>query len=279
MGTLERVRTGGQVFLRSPKLASMGVPHGFSTRHGGVSAAPFDSMNLGRAGGVPVELSDPAENRAENLRRFQSAVGLSDRRVARVHQVHGAAIVEVSVSPPAGGPRRDPASEADPQADALVSVAPGAAMMVTIADCAAILLACPRSGAVAAIHAGWRGVVAEVVHAAVERLVALRAEREELRAALGPCIGVEAFEVGEEVAHAFRDLGLGACVRARASAKPTIDLAAAVIMQLEAAGLSSERIDRADACTVAGRSEFFSYRRDGARSGRMAAIIGSPKAP
>lgn len=293
MATLQRRERDGVAWWGSPELVELGIVHGFSTRRGGVSEAPFDSLNLGRAGGVPLHSSDPPANRAENLRRFQSALGIGGRRVARVHQVHGAVVVDadalerrgadlaertIEACEPRGAEPREradphPAVRQDPQADALVSATGDAALMVTIADCAPVLLACARSGVIAAVHAGWRGVVAGVVGAAIDRMAALGADRAEIRAAIGPCIGVAAFEVGEEVAAAFSDLGLGDAVRPRAGARPTIDLAGAVERQLRAAGVAARHVDRGEHCTVADRDDFFSYRRDGARGGRMAALI------
>lgn len=288
--TLVRVDRAGVVFWRSPALDALGVPHGFSTRHGGVSTAPFDTLNLGRAGGVPMELSDPQENRTENLRRFMHAVGIEGRLVARVHQVHGAVVIDASagaIEGTAAGDGRDPraavdahdpcaastARPSDPYADALVSARGSQALMVTVADCAPILLACARSGVIAAVHAGWRGVIAGVVDAAIARMQSLGADGAEIRVAIGPCIGVDSFEVGDEVVDAFMSSALSDAVRRRPGARATIDLSGAVWTQLRRAGIPGEHIDCSERCTVADNRDCFSYRRDGARSGRMAAII------
>jgi len=252
-----------------------------------MSAAPFDSLNLGRAGGVAAELSDPQANLTENLRRFQAAVGVIDRPIARVHQVHGAAVVDatacssLAMSGRDGAVARDASATAldsrsaapDAMADALVAIDAAPALMITVADCAPILIACPRSGVISAIHAGWRGVVAGVIDAAITRMAALGAERSELRAAIGPCIGIDAFEVGDEVADAFAQVDLCSTVRRSTHERAHIDLSAAVEQQLRRAGVLLTHIDRSERCTVTDAHDFFSYRRDGARSGRMAAII------
>jgi len=299
MATLARSERDGVAWWWSPSLEAIAVPHGFSTRHGGVSRAPFDSLNLGRAGGVTAELSDPQEHRTENLRRFQRALGLKGRRVVRVHQVHGASVVEAGDHCPAAaadrrhgateitGPTReqtgaDPDSATtltDPQADAIVGRGTDAALMVTVADCAPVLLACPTSRVIAAVHAGWRGVVAGVVPAAIERMRARGARVDEIRAAIGPCIGPEAFEVGDEVVAAFVATGLDHAIRPRHGRRSTIDLVHAVTRQLSRAGVNGQFIDRTSACTWRDAGDFFSYRRDGARSGRMAAMIAIAEGP
>ena len=128
--------------------------------------------------------------------------------------------------------------------------------------------------AVAAVHAGWRGVVDGVLPAAVATLASrLNVAPAKLFAAIGPCIGVGHFEVGPEVAEAFAAAGLGNHVD-HSHAKPHIDLAAAITGQLCAAGVPASHIDRSDACTYRDRDEFFSHRRDQGKTGRMAAVIG-----
>jgi YfiH family protein len=228
-------------------------PHGFSTRCGGVSPAPWDSLNLGNAvGDEPLRV-------AENWRRLEEATGLS---FARVKQVHGARVVT------AAGPGA-PCEEAD----AVVSGARGVAACVSVADCVPILIADPASGVVAAVHAGWRGTVARAAAAAVEALTARGGTRpEELLAAIGPSIGPCCYEVSPELAAEFED-SFGAGVVDRSRAAPRLDLWEANARALGAAGLQPERVDRLRRCTACERGTFFSHRRDAGSTGRQVAWI------
>jgi YfiH family protein len=154
------------------------------------------------------------------------------------------------------------------EADALVLRAGGAAGVRT-ADCASILLGDKHSGAVAAVHAGWRGVVAGVLPAAVRALVGTRTGG--LRAALGPCIGPCCFEVGTDVADALSAACGADVTRPGRRERPHADLGAAVLAQLAALGVQA--VERVGGCTVCAPDGWHSYRRDGARSGRMLAVI------
>ncbi len=266
MRPLERIEPKpGLVVYRSALLASHGFAHAFSTRHGGVSAAPFDSMNLGIAN-APGE-PDTDANVAANAARLMEAIGAGDARMVRVRQVHGCA---VHACVPGAGP-----ATAAAEADAVVSGNASQAACVRTADCVPVLVACPDTGAVAAIHAGWRGIVAGVVAKAVGEL-ALRhgCRASALLAAIGPCIGRDVYEVGPEVAGEFA-ASVGACfVLPAHEGRPRehIDCFGAVRSQLLACGLAQDAIDGAELCTVR-TPDFFSHRRDGARSGRMGAVI------
>lgn len=241
--------------LESPLLSAF--RHGFTTRDGGVSDPPYDRLNLGGAVG-----DDPARV-AENWRRLERATGL---RFARVRQVHGARVVR------AGAP-----CEPTEEADAVLSTAEGVAACVSVADCVPVLLADPGTGAVAAIHAGWRGTLAR---AAAEGVLALAREAgappSRLLAAVGPSIGPCCYEVSEDLAAQFRGaLGEGVVRGGRA---PTLDLWRANAAVLAAAGVRTERIEVLARCTSCERDRFFSHRRDAGRTGRQMAFI-APRAP
>ena len=261
---LERQTTAdGIVYYASPLLRAAGVPHAFSTRLGGMSRPPFDSMNLGNPNGCAVQ--DDYENVWANYRLLQAAAGCGGRELCRVHQVHGAAVVRV---------RRGEAFDVSAKADALVGDDPGRVLSVRVADCVPVLLATADGRVVAAVHAGWRGVVAGVVGAAVREATDLAGTGAPLMAAVGPCIGGEAFEVGSEVLAEFRRaFGADAPVRGRADGKGWVDLRAAVRRQLVAAGVGTDHIDSTDRCTYRDAGEFFSHRRENGVTGRMAAII------
>jgi YfiH family protein len=240
--------------------------HGFTTRAGGVSAPPFDTLNLGGKWG-----DDPAHV-AENRRRLARAVG-GPIYVAR--QVHGVALARVR--------RGDaPESIARLEADGLYSDLPGLTVGVFAADCIPALIVDSRSGAFAAVHAGWRGTVAGVLPAAVRALATdFGARPTDLRVALGPGIGPCCFEVGGEVAAAFvalcPDAAASGVVRPSARGRPEksqIDLKAANRLLLERAGVAPEAIDAGPECTHCDPASFFSFRRDGSATGQQMGVIG-----
>lgn len=248
--------------LRSSLLREAGFAHGFSLRSGGVSEAPFDSLNLARTVG------DAPGAVAENHARFARSVGFAPGRLFEVSQVHGARAVTVSGA-------ADPDEVRLEQADALVATAEAdAAVAVRVADCVPVLLADPRSGAVAAAHAGWRGCVAGVVAVAVDALGRVAGARAaDLLVAIGPHIRVGAFEVGEDVAAEIAGAAHGGHVVLRGAGKPRVDLSAVLHAQLTTLGVPSAQIDDVGGCTYAEPARFFSYRRDGRHSGRHLAAI------
>ncbi|MFT3719622.1 peptidoglycan editing factor PgeF [Pseudorhodoferax sp.] len=241
--------------------APAGVRALHTTRAGGVSAAPYDSLNLGdHVGDAPQAV---VRNR-QLLARQTGGVPVF------LQQVHGAAVVPLS-----------PQGSAEPlQADASWTSRTGVACTILVADCLPVLF-CDREGrAVAAAHAGWRGLAGGVLEATVAALRAALPHGAELLAWLGPCIGPAAFEVGEEVKAAF-EAGHAEAVRhfrARAGdavhGKWLADLPALARLRLRAAGVPSVHGNDGSAawCTVANASRFFSYRRDGV-CGRMAASV------
>jgi len=237
--------------LRSPLLGAF--PHGFSTRLGGVSPAPWESLNLGGAVG-----DDPSRVE-ENWRLLEAATGLA---FARVRQVHGARVVTASA----------PSAPCD-EADAVVSRTVGVAACVSIADCVPLLIADPATGAVAAVHAGWRGTVALAAAAAVEALAAQAGARPgDLLAVVGPSIGPCCYEVSEDLAGRFEQaFGRGVVDRSREA--PRVDLQEANVRGLAAAGVDPCRIDRLGRCTACEGRLFFSHRRDAGATGRQAAWI------
>lgn len=230
-----------------------GVVHGFTDRAGGVSEGRHASLNLGRRWG-----DDPAAV-AENYRRVAAAGGFAadDLRVAR--QVHGRTVIRgLEVGP-------------DSEADAVwVRREDGLVAGVLTADCVPLLLVDRPGTVAAAVHSGWKGTVANIAAAAVE---ALPVAASELLVAIGPCIEVPAFEVGEEVAERFD----AAFVRREGPGRPHVDLVAVVRAQLIAAGVPERAIARVGGCTFSDAGRYFSYRRDGAGIGQMLAFIGFPR--
>jgi YfiH family protein len=200
----------------------------------------------------------------ENWSILRKDTGLT---FARVKQVHGDRVFRV---PAAEGP------EGPPEADGVVSDRSGTAACVLVADCVPILLADPRSGAVAALHAGWRGTLAGVGARGVEAMVReVGARPEELLAAIGPSIGPCCYEVSSELAERFRERW-GERVGNPSARQPRVDLWLANRLTLQEAGLALERVEVLERCTSCEEELFFSHRRDSGRTGRQAAFI-APK--
>jgi len=261
---LLRRQVNDLVFYTSPLLDRAGVAHAFSTRLGGVSPAPFDSLNLGIA--RDSALKDDAAHVEDNYRRLAGALGLADRQRCWVSQVHEADLCLV---------RPGETFKNGPRADALMTDDPARLLSIKYADCVPILLATAEGRVVAAVHAGWRGIVAEIIPTVVARMAEISVTRPDtFIAVVGPCISLDHFEVGAEVSAEFRRIfGNDAPIRQESGGKDHVDLARAVALQLERAGIPTDRIDVAWQCTYANQREFFSHRRDGAATGRMAALI------
>jgi polyphenol oxidase len=224
-----------------------------TTRPGGVSQGVYASLNMGRSGG------DDSAAVSENRRRVHQALGLP-AAPCWIRQVHGVRAVRMPQA----------ASAPDPEADASFTVEPGVVCAVQAADCMPVLF-CDRAGTVvAAAHAGWRGLAGGVLERTV---AALGVPPGQLLAWLGPAIGPEAFEVGEEVREAFvaTDAAAAGAFRAGAVAgKHYADLFALARLRLAQAGVS--QVSGGGLSTHADPARFYSYRRDGV-TGRMAALI------
>jgi YfiH family protein len=250
-----------------PLLRSTVIPkafrHGFTTRAGGVSAPPYDALNVGGKWG------DDAAAVAENRRRIARAAGAT---LFVATQVHGADVARVRNVD-------TPASVAGLRVDGLCSDRSDVALAVFVADCVPALLADARTGAFAAVHAGWRGTLAGVLPAAVRALAEhFGARPADLRVALGPAIGPCCFEVGPEVIAAF-EAGLpgardgGVLVGAPTGGKPRIDLKTANRLLLERAGVDPAAIDAGPECTASDAARFFSFRRDRGLTGQHLGFI------
>jgi YfiH family protein len=232
--------------------APAGVHAAFTLRSGGVSAAPFDSLNLG------THVADEVTAVAENRRRVRTQLRVP-QEPAWMEQVHGTAVLDLDVHGPASGIA----------ADAAFTRRAGTVCVVQVADCLPVLFAARDGAAVAAAHAGWRGLASGILEATLKSLAM---EPRGLMAWLGPAIGPAHFEVGEEVRNAFlaRDAGAAGEFASNDRGRWQCDLAGLARRRLAALGVTA--IFGGDWCTYADPSRFFSYRRDG-RCGRMAALI------
>jgi YfiH family protein len=224
-------------------------------RDGGVSAAPYELLNLA------VHVGDDAQAVAANRQRLCEELRLSGEP-RWLTQIHGTKVFDADRAALSG-------SSVAPEADAAITRRSGNVLAVLVADCMPILL-CRRDGAgVAIAHAGWRGLATGVVEASVD---ALGAGGEQLLAWLGPAIGASHFEVGDEVRAAFlsHDERASAAFTRNARGRWQCDLYQLARQRLQALGVGAIHGERR--CTYRERESFFSYRRDG-RTGRFAALI------
>ena len=236
------------VVILRPDWDVVGVNAGFSLRSGGVSQPPYDSLNLA------LHVGDVPERVQENRRRLVEAAGLA-MAPRWLSQVHGTRIIHTDAVDPDVTP-----------ADGVWSDRPGQPCAVLVADCLPILIADRDGGCVAAVHAGWRGLAAGVIDRVIQTLPV---PPPRLAACIGPCIGVDAFGVGQEVIDAFHAAGRppvheqhgqGLCVDLRATARRL----------LRDRGIGE--VTDVGGCTHRDHAGCFSYRRDGV-TGRLAGFI------
>ena len=258
----------GVSFYACPSPAWSGTAHGFSTRLGGVSPAPWESLNLGAGRG------DNPANVGENFSRFCAAVGADVNALVKNHQVHSARIRPVT--------RADilpnPVQAGEFQADGLVTNEPGVCLTIFSGDCIPILLYDPVRRCIAAAHAGWRGTALGIAARAVDRMVRdYGCQADNILAAIGPGIGPCCFETHADVPDGLRcGLGedAGAFIRPLAvPGKFSVDLKGANARFLRRAGLTPEHIAVCPACTACNLDVFWSHRVQGAVRGSMAAVI------
>jgi polyphenol oxidase len=218
----------------------------------GFSVAPYDFALL-----------RPARQEAEAMLCKQ--LGVPQAALKQVIQVHGTRFVTLDSNHHAR------AHQEQEQADALIARAgSGALVGIRVADCVPILVASERTGDVAAVHAGWRGLVAGIIEGTL-RALAVPGEQGTI-AAIGPCIGRCCFEVGDEVAVAFQVAGHSESVHVEPGKKPHVDLRKAARRALIAGGLRDSDIEDVGGCSRC-EARYHSYRRDGDTSGRMIAAI------
>lgn len=246
-------------------LEENGFANGFSTRLGGVSPFPENALNLAGYD------DDSAENIAENRRRFLSVFD-KDYVLASCWQIHSANVRRVTSV--------EDAKDGNFKMDALISDAGKVLLGVKTADCVPILLGDAKTGAFAAVHAGWRGTVQSIVLNVIEKLKAeYQTKPQDLICALGPAATVENYEVGQEVIDAFR-ANFAQCEHLFVPTREghaRIDLHCANKEQLLRAGVAEENVFIAPFCTIRRTDLFFSYRVEKkvyGKTGRLMSVIG-----
>ena len=270
IGACFLIRAGDGTIIRAMELTWLQVPqwqtydgllHGFMGRRGGKSSGSFAGLNLS------YRVGDDNRIVSANVCDMKQAVGIHDERIVTMKQVHGDTMVEVV----------DKKIKEAGECDGMVTAATGVFLGVLTADCVPILLVAPKQKKAAAIHAGWRGTLAGIAAKAVrefsERYGIAAAD---IEAALGPSIEGCCYEVGDDVTQpmvARWGAAAEACIE-RTQAKPHLDLRALNRAILGQTGVPAKQIFVVGPCTSCGAEDFYSYRRDGAETGRQMSFIG-----
>lgn len=278
-----RNENNGLIYYTSDLLTKNGFVHGFFTRHGGVSKGAFDSLNISLARKDKDGNTDSADNVFENYSRALSVLGTSVHRAVGTTQIHQNTVLRVSNIN--AGQGINPLLPALSGCDGLISDQSSDsidAVIVKTADCVPILLADKNTGNVSAVHAGWRGTVADIVTKACEKM---NTNPENLICAIGPSIGVCCYEVGQEVKEAVSTLFslkgmddktdsvfVNGCV---CSMKSTLHANLPLINKalLINFGVPEENIDLSGICTCCQGDDFFSHRQSGGYSGTFPSVI------
>ena len=254
----------GVKFIQFNHIKEAGFPHhGFSTRIGGVSKSPYNTMNLG------FTTEDNIENVRENQKRFLEALGVKGVEISHlIRLVHGNLVISYE----------ELSSKDIPfEADGIITSQKNIPLVTTFADCVPIIIADPQKNITGVIHAGWRGTVASIASKAVDKMVEVYGcKLENILAGIGPGIGFDMFEVGNDVISMFLDKYSkweDLTTRISNTDKWKLDLLQLNRRILLDRGIPDRNIVIADLCTYKRNDLFFSYRRDGKRSGRMAAVI------
>ncbi len=224
-----------------------GVAHGFFTREGGVSEGIYAGLNCGAGS------KDDRGKVVENRSRVARHLGTTGERLLTCYQVHSADAVIVT----------EPWTfETMPRADGLVTKVPGIALGALAADCAPILFADAEARVIGAAHAGWKGALGGVLESTIATMTCIGAKRNRIRAALGPCIGPDMYEVGPEFEATFLAADQANARffrRPNPDARPRFDLPGYVLSRLENAGLDT--VENCTVCTYSAPDRLFSYRR------------------
>ena len=259
------------LWLSSSLLEGQPVRHGFSTRQGGVSPAPWDSLNLG------ISRGDREENVRENYRRFCAALGVKPESTVFTQQTHSENIRLVTEED-AGKGLLLPRDYTD--VDALITDRPGLSLVVFSADCGTILLFDPVRRAIGAVHAGWRGTAMGLAAKTVLRMHdAFGTEPKDLLCALGPSIGPCCFETDDDVPDAMRS-ALGKETEPymlRRGEKWHVDLKGINAHWLK--GLGVTNIDICPHCTACRRDLYWSHRKVGSARGAQIALLALEETP
>jgi len=269
MAEIKWVERGGLKFLEFEALEQSGdVLCVFTTRWGGVSSGRFANLNLG------LHVGDRRENVVENRRRVGEALGIDYESLVVGRQVHGAQVAVVGPDECGKGALRD--ADTLEGVDGLVTAYPNIPLAVVVADCLPIFAYDPVHKVVGIAHAGWRGTLSKIAKALIRTMWdRFSTSPWDVLVALGPCVGVCCYNVGEDVANRFAAgfASTAPWLSAHVNGGWALDLREANICQLVSIGVRRENIFSAEHCTACNTDIFFSHRGEGAPTGRMTGII------
>ncbi|MDA3946400.1 MAG: peptidoglycan editing factor PgeF [Helicobacteraceae bacterium] len=235
------------------------ITHTFTTRHGGVSTAPFDSNNLA------FHVGDDADVVRQNHALLAKQLDYDLERLVHMRQIHSDIVVIV-----------DPEVhnfDNPPECDALVTDKPGIPLMVMTADCTPVLLFDPIQNVIAVAHAGRAGAVKGIVPKTIEKMCSdFGSSIEDINVVLGPSIHGCCYEVGKQIAQAVFEDGFGFAVIAREGSY-YLEVNAIIKKQLEDLGIKKEKLEDINICNACENQDFFSYRADKQKTGRIAGVL------
>lgn len=242
-------------------VTSLGTEHAFTTRNGGISQAPYSTLNLSKRTG------DGAGSVKRNQDRVLRQFGSDIDNVCGLSQIHSARIVEAKPN------------WFEERADGMVTDQPDNTLVISMADCYPLLVHDPVKKVIGAAHAGWRGTLAGIALSVVETMTKRYGSYpSDLRVAIGPGISGNCYQVGPEVADRFRLAPFGDKVLQEDGARGIyLDLVTANILQLVKAGVVESKIQNTGMCTHCDKETFFSHRRDGNPTGRHWALVRLPR--
>ncbi len=246
MSDFEYRTTDGTTYLACLPFEDEGFVAAFGTRAGAAEGERFETTS----------------------ERLLKALGMPEAPLATCRQVHSSVVRAVR----SDADVRDAATECD----AVTAKRPGLLLGIKTADCVPVLIADVRTGAVAGVHAGWRGAASRIVERAFASMMALwKTDRSDCIAAIGPAVCADCYEVGPEVLARFREFPYAErLVSNPHDDKAHVDLKTACAVQLELCGVEPDQIYVSDACTMCRNDVFPSYRKEGARAGRILSVVG-----
>ncbi len=260
------MRSGSTGFFTAEALNDLGgIRHGFSTRLGGVSPAPYDSLNLGWS------RPDPIENVTKNFEIFCNAAEIAHNDMVIVNYEHGGTVLKVGSTDRGKGFDKPPL----PFCDGIITNEKGVVLVTSHADCGAFFLYDPVKRAVGLAHAGWKGTLMRIGARAVELMhKEYGSDPKDILVSTGPCICKDCFEVDLELADRFQDTFKNFDIYTPGRpGKAQLDLEMAAAIQILEAGVKEENLTLMCACTYELEEHFFSHRRDKGDTGSMAAYI------
>lgn len=246
-------------YLISPLFSQLKIKHAFSTRLGGLSNNSYQSLN------IVTKTGDNLLNVNHNLELIKQQLEAKNLPLKTIKQIHSNQVLKIDSQ------NLNIINETT-EADSLVTALNNTILGVTTADCVPILMYDTQHHIAAAVHAGWRGTLTHIAQNSIQAMLELGADLASIHIALGPSICTQCFEVGQEVADQFQ-IAYSNCIDTTISNKPHFDLKKANTLTLKQLGITSKNIDVLPWCTMCDKKRFYSYRRDGAKTGQQIALI------